>query len=148
LTLDSDSREIIRDAHYLMLPKEEFLDTVEVGKKLVEYCRNGLNLEAIASLYSNDIVSVEAGETGMFPQEVRGIDKVVEKNKAWYEANEIHHASAEGPFPHKDRFAVIFHYETTPKVGPLAGKRLEFEEVALFYVKDGKIVREEFFYEV
>jgi len=35
------------------------VDTKEVGKKLVEYCRNGLNLDAISSLYSNDIVSVE-----------------------------------------------------------------------------------------
>ena len=124
------------------------MDTKEVGKKLVEYCRNGLNLEAISSLYSPDIVSVEAADDGQFPQEVRGIDKVVEKNKQWYEANEIHSASAEGPFPHKDRFAVIFHYATTPRVGPFKGKRIEFEEVALFYVKDGKIVREEFFYEM
>lgn len=124
------------------------MDTKEVGKKLVEYCRNGLNLEAISSLYSKDIVSVEAVSDGTIPQEVRGIDAVVDKNKRWYDNNEIHHATAEGPFPHKDRFAVIFHYETTPKSGPLKGKRLEFEEVALFYVKDGKIVREEFFYEM
>ena len=126
------------------------MDTKEVGKKLVEYCRNGLNLDAISSLYSKDIVSVEAmaSPSGAFPQEVRGMEKVVEKNRWWYENNEIHHASAEGPFPHKDRFAVIFHYETSAKSGPLKGKRLKFDEVAIFTVKDGKIVREEFFYDM
>ena len=124
------------------------MDTKEVGKKLVEYCRNGLNLDAISSLYSNDIVSVEAGDNPGFPLEVRGVDKVVEKNKRWYEMHEVHHATAEGPFPNKDRFAVIFHYETTPRSGPMAGKRMEFDEIALFTVKDGKIVREEFFYEM
>ena len=123
-------------------------DTKAIGHKLVEYCRSGLNLDAISSLYSPDIVSVEAVAMGDLPAEIRGIDKVVEKNKQWYDSNEIHHASAEGPFPHRDRFAVIFHYETTAKAGPRKGQRMKFDEVALYTVKDGKIVREEFFYDM
>ena len=35
------------------------MDAKQVGMKLVEFCRNGLNLDAISSLYSPDIVSVE-----------------------------------------------------------------------------------------
>ena len=123
-------------------------DTKAVGQKLVEFCRNGLNLEAIASLYSPDIVSVEAMAAGDIPAEIRGVDKVIEKNKAWYEMNEIHHASAEGPFPHRDRFAVLYEYETTARSGPRKGQRTKFEEVALYTVKDGKIIREEFFYDM
>lgn len=123
-------------------------DTQAIGKKLVEYCRNGLNLDAISSLYSPDIVSVEAVGSDEMPAEVRGIDKVVEKNKWWYDNHEIHHASAEGPFPHRDRFAVIFHYEATVKKGPRKEQRIKFEEVALYTVKGGKIVREEFFYDM
>lgn len=123
-------------------------DAVTVGKKLVDYCRNGLNLDAISSLYSPEIVSVEPmGNPGM-PAEQHGIDKVVAKNKWWVDAHEIHHSSAEGPFPHGDRFAVIFHYEITPKEGPQKGKRNKFSEVALYTVSSGKIVREEFFYDV
>ncbi len=123
-------------------------DAKTVGNKLVEFCRSGLNLDAISSLYSPDIVSVEAVSNADFPGEIRGIDKVVEKNKRWYDSNEIHHASAEGPFPHRDKFAVIFHYETTAKDGPRKGQRSKFEEVAVYTVKDGKIVREEFFYDM
>ncbi|MGZ4809758.1 MAG: nuclear transport factor 2 family protein [Thermoanaerobaculia bacterium] len=124
------------------------MDATQVGKKLVEFCRNGLNLDAISTLYSPEIVSVEAAGSDEMPAEMRGIDKVVAKNKWWYENHEIHHASAEGPFPHKDRFAVIFHYETTPKTGPQKGKRGKFQEVAIYTVKNGKIVREEFFYDM
>ena len=123
-------------------------DTKTVGHKLVEYCRNGLNLEAISSLYSTDIVSVEAVGSDEMPAEVRGIDQVVAKNKWWYENNEVHHSSAEGPFPHHDKFAVIFHYETEVKSGPRQGQRVKFDEVAVYTVKDGKIVREEFYYDM
>jgi hypothetical protein len=123
------------------------MDSVmEVGHKLVKFCRNGLNLDAISSLYGPDIVSVEAIGNAEMPAEIRGVDQVVAKNKWWYENNEIHEASAEGPFPNGDRFAVIFHYETTPKAGARKGQRSKFDEVALYTVKNGRIVREEFFY--
>lgn len=65
------------------------------------------------------------------PAEIRRIDKVVAKNQQWYENNEIHHATAEGPYPHRDRFAVIYDYETTAKAVPRKGQRSKFEEVAL-----------------
>ena len=120
--------------------------TMEVGKKLVEACKKNMNLDAIASLYDKNIVSVEAISTPESPAEVRGVDQVVAKNKWWFENNEIHHTEADGPFPNGDRFAVIFRYETTPRSGPRQGKRFRFEEVALYTVKNGKIVREEFFY--
>lgn len=120
----------------------------EVGQELVEYCRKGKNWEAIDKLYSKDIVSVEAMGNPQMPAEMRGIEAVRGKNKWWEENNEVHSASVEGPFPHKDRFAVKFHYETTPKTGPMKGKRLKMDEVGIYTVKDGKIVREEFFYDM
>jgi len=33
-----------------------------------------------------------------------------------------------------------------PKAGQMAGKRMTIDEAALYTVKDGKIVHEEFFY--
>ncbi|HET7710857.1 MAG TPA: nuclear transport factor 2 family protein [Thermoanaerobaculia bacterium] len=123
-------------------------DAKTVGKKLVEFCRNGMNLDAISSLYSPDIISVEAMESEEIPREIRGIDQVLAKNRTWFENNEIHHTSADGPFPHHDRFAVFFEYETTAKEGPRKGQRSKFEEVAVYTVKDGRIVREEFFYDM
>src|SRR5687768_9131020 len=99
------------------------MDAREVGNKLVELCREGRNMEAIDMLYSKDVVSLEAHGNPQIPAEVRGIDKVKQKNQWWVENNELHSSSVEGPFPHNDRFAVKFHYDVTPKEGPMRGQR-------------------------
>jgi len=49
-----------------------------------------------------------------------------------------------GPWPHDDRFIVGFRFDVTMKAN---GHRFTMEEMALYTVKDGKIVREEFFYD-
>ena len=124
------------------------MDTKQVGQRLVDFCRKGKNMDAINTLYSKDVVSVEPQGSEAMPAEMRGIDKIRGKNEWWANANEIHSASVEGPFPHQDRFTAIFNYEFTPKEGPHKGKRVKMREVALYTVKDGKVVREEFFYEM
>jgi ketosteroid isomerase-like protein len=121
-------------------------DTLAVGKKLVELCLAGKNMECIETMYSPDIVSVEAMGGPQMPAEMKGIDAV--KGKAtWWEANhEVHSAAVDGPYPHGDRFIATFKYDVTAKAGPMAGKRFPMNEGALYTVKDGKIVKEEFFY--
>lgn len=122
------------------------MDTKQVGEKLVSLCRDLRNKEAVDTLYSRNIVSVEPHGTPEMPAQMRGIDKIRGKNQWWFENNEVHSAQVEGPFPHKDRFTVKFHWEVTPKSGPMKGKRMQIDEVGLYTVKRGKIVREEFFY--
>src|SRR5258707_833107 len=80
------------------------------------------------------------------PAEMKGIDAIRGKNQWWIENNEVHVGEAKGPYPHGDRFAVAYHYEITPKNGPHKGKRVTMDEVGLYSVKGGKIVREEFYY--
>jgi ketosteroid isomerase-like protein len=118
----------------------------EVGEKLVALCREGKNFEAIDQLYSPDIVSVEAFGSEQMPQVQKGIDAVRGKNQWWFDNNELHSGSADGPYPNGDRFAVHYRYDITAKAGPTAGQRMQFNEVALYTVKDDKIVKEEFFY--
>ena len=120
--------------------------TMEVGKKLVELCRAHKELEAMDTLYSPDIVAIEAGAApGMDPR-MQGIAAIKGKAAWWFENHEIHSGKTEGPWPNGDRFIVRFSYDVTPKAGPMAGKRFMMEEAALYTVKDGKIVQEEFFY--
>ncbi len=52
------------------------MDTKEVGEKLVSLCSKGKNMDAINSLYSKDIVSVEAHGSPEMPAEMKGIDKI------------------------------------------------------------------------
>jgi hypothetical protein len=122
------------------------MDTKQVGEKLVELCREGRNMEAIETLYSADIVSIEAMGSEEMPAEMSGLAAIKGKNEWWYANHEVHSGSTEGPFPHGDRFAVKFQYDVTAKSGPMEGQRFTMEEVGLYTVKDGKIVKEEFFY--
>jgi ketosteroid isomerase-like protein len=119
------------------------MTTLEVGKKLVELCKQGKDDQCLDLLYSNDIVAVEAAAMPNMPAEQRGKQAILGKAKWWRENHEVHSASVEGPWPHGDRFIVKFHYDLTSK---LDGKRRTMDEAALYTVKDGKIVREEFFY--
>ena len=63
------------------------MDTKQVGKKLVDLCRTGKNVEAINTLYSPDIVSVEARGDAQMPALMRGIDAIRKKNQWWYETH-------------------------------------------------------------
>ena len=121
-------------------------DTLTVGKRLVELCKQGKNDEAMDTLYSPDIVSVEAGGGGNMPAKMEGIAAVKGKSEWWVANHEVHKAEAEGPYPNGDRFVVHFKYDVTAKAGPMAGKRFVMDEAALYTVKDGKITHEEFFY--
>ena len=120
------------------------MSVAEVGKQLCDLCREGRNLEAVEKLYSEKIVSVEAASGPELPQVMEGIDAVRGKNEWWFANHEIHGGDVKGPFPHgEDRFAAHFTMDVTGKAD---GHRMEFEEVAIYTVSDGKIVREEFFY--
>jgi ketosteroid isomerase-like protein len=121
-------------------------DTMTVGKRLVELCREQKHVEAIDELYSHDIVSVEAGAGPNMPARMEGIAAIKGKGEWWVANHEVHKAEAEGPYPHGDRFIVHFKYDVTAKAGPMAGKRFVMDETALYTVKDGKVVHEEFFY--
>lgn len=117
----------------------------EIGEKLVDFVKQGKNLEAIYELYGKDIESIEAAAPPQGGERVsKGVDAVKAKNEGWAENHEVHGAAVQGPYPHgEDRFCVIYRYDVTNKP---SGQRFEMEEVALYTVGDGKIVREEFFY--
>lgn len=121
-------------------------ETLAVGQKLVDLCRDGKNGEAIDTLYSPDIVSVEAASGPNMPAQQNGLAAVKAKNEWWTANHQVHSASVDGPFPQGDRFIVRFKYDVTATGGPMAGKRMTMDEAALYTVQGGKITKEEFFY--
>lgn len=120
--------------------------TMEVGKKLVELCRQGKEREAMETLYGPSIVSIEAMGSPTMPARMDGIAAVRGKADWWEKNNEVHSRQVDGPWPHGDRFIVHFKYDVTSKAGPMAAQRMQIDEAAHYTVKDGKIVQEEFFY--
>jgi ketosteroid isomerase-like protein len=120
------------------------MSTFAIAKKYVELVSAHQNHVALETLFSPDVVSVEAGAPpGGGSAETRGIKAVAQKGKQWMENHEVHSAKVEGPWPHGNRFVVRFTYEVTNRP---TGKRLKMDEAALFTVENDKIVREEFFY--
>lgn len=124
--------------------------TLEIGNQLASLCREGKNLEAVDTLYAQDIVSVEVmdcPEMNM-PRIMTGIEAVRGKNVWWLENHEIHSKEITGPFPNDDKFILLMKYDCTCTApGPMHNQRMQMVEAALYTVNaQGKIAREEFFY--
>ncbi|GJL52838.1 SnoaL-like domain-containing protein [Candidatus Nitrospira salsa] len=115
----------------------------QIGEELVALCKQGKNMDAIEKFYSPNIVSIEACAMPGMEQTQTGIDAIKGKNTWWVENHEVHDGEVSGPFPHGNRFAVLFKFEVTPKH---TGKRMTIEEIGLYTVEEDKIVKEEFFY--
>jgi ketosteroid isomerase-like protein len=119
------------------------MTTQEVAETLVKLCSEGKFQEAVETLYSPDITSVEAGAPPGQSRETKGLDAVRAKGEWWISNHEVHSANVEGPLVAGSHFAVTFKLDVTFK--PQA-RRFQMEEIGLYKVADGKIAYEEFFY--
>lgn len=117
--------------------------TLEVGKRLVELCQQGKLEECVSELYGEDIVSIEPGAPPGADPVARGLAAVHAKGEWWNNNHDVHSFAVAGPYPSGDRFIVFFEFDITQKA---TGHRFTMKEGALYTVKDGKIVQEEFFY--
>ncbi len=119
------------------------MTTQEVADQLVKLCREGKFSEAVATLYADDIVSMEAGAPPGGSRESKGLDAVKAKGEWWQANHEVHSSVVEGPLVAGSHFAVTFKMDITFKP---QSRRMMMEEVAVYKVADGKVIYEEFFY--
>lgn len=119
------------------------MTTSEIGQKYVSLCKQGKFEACLQELYSEDAVSVEAWAPPGVERIASGLAAIRAKGEAWARDHEIHAFEVSGPFPLDQRFAVHFRFEVTNKPSK---RRMSMEEVGLFTIENGKIVREEFFY--
>lgn len=117
------------------------MTTKEVADKLVAYCRQGKFEEATKELYSNDIVSIEP--EGDPDREVRGLEAVIAKAAKFNEmVEEYHGVELSDPSVADKFFSCSMKIDATFKMGG----RNTLNEICLYKVENGKIVREEFYY--
>ena len=107
------------------------MNTQEVANKVVELTRKQAWKEALDTLYSKDIVSVESQAMGGGSPESRGIDAVRGKTDWWINNMQVHSVKVNGPYD----------VDATDKNSK---QRMQMSEVGVYTVKDGKIAREEF----
>ncbi len=109
----------------------------QVGREVVGAFNKG-HYEINTRLWSPKLECVEGGGLAW-----RGLKNVQAKNSFWNAANIVLGASAEGPYVGSTGFAIKFKMDVEDKS---TGRRTIMEEVGVYTVRDGKIVREEFMY--
>jgi hypothetical protein len=115
---------------------------LEVGKELIALFNAGDYAAIEEKLWSSKVVSVEGLGVS---QAWHGRAAVRAKNEEWMATHTIHSAKAEGPFVGASGFSVKFSMDVEDKTN---GQRMPMEEVAVYTVDRGKIVREEFMYRI
>ncbi len=120
------------------------MNTEQIAKRLVELCREGKYEQAQDELYAQDAVSIEmTGSPGGAMGDAKGMDAIREKGRRWQENIEtIHGGSVSDPVVAGDWFSVAMGIDATYKdMG-----RVPMQEICVYKVRDGKIVHEQFFY--
>ena len=112
-----------------------------IASRLVALCRQGKYEEAQTELYSNDAESLEPREVpGM--ESVKGLDGIKKKGERFNQMLEaVHGGSVSDPVIAGNKFAVALVIDATMK----GMGRQNMEEICVYTVKDGKIVKEQFF---
>ena len=121
------------------------MTTQEVANRYMELEKQGEWMKIHDELYSADVVSIEpehAAAMGM-QTETKGLDAIKAKGEAWNAGiEEVHGGYCSEPVIGGDYFSVSMGMDATLK----GGQRMKMDEIAVFKVKDGKIVSEQFFF--
>ncbi len=122
------------------------MNTQQIAARLVELCRKGDYDKAQQELYADDAASIEP--EGLPPGalgNVFGLDAIREKARQFNERIETMHGSHVGePVVAGNWFSVAMGMDVTMK----GMGRIDMNEICVYQVRDGKIVREQFFYDV
>ena len=117
------------------------MTTQEVADRFNELAQQGNFEQVLAELFSQDAKSIEPAHAPW--QTVQGLDKIIEKGKAWQEMTEEMHGGYTGaPIVAGNFFSCTMGMDVTIK----GQGRMKMDEIAVYEVKDGKIVSEQFFF--
>lgn len=117
------------------------MTTQEVADRYMELARQGKNIEIQMELYSDDVECIEPAKA---PNPgAKGKEVVMERLKGWYAGiEEMHESSMTEPVIMGNHFSVGSMVDITMK----GAGRMKMEEIGVYEVKDGKIVKEQYFY--
>jgi hypothetical protein len=127
-----------------MSTQVETMNAQEVASRLVQLCREGKNVNAINELYDDNVVSFEPEGSPMAGKTV-GRDAVLESTNKWFDSVEqLHSAQISDPIVAGNFFACTMTIDATYK----ERGRNSMDELCVYEVRDGKIVKDQFFYNV
>lgn len=117
------------------------MTTQQVADRFYELAKQGRFGQILQELYSPEAKNIEPDDAPW--ESMQGLDKIVEKFKAWNDSIAVYHAGQ------VTKPQVAGHYFTCTLKMDITRKddsRMVIEEVAVYEVKDGKIVTDQFFY--
>ncbi len=121
------------------------MNTEAIAKRLVALCREFKYEEAQKELYADDAVSIEP--EGLPPGalgNVKGLKAIIEKGHQFNAMVETFHGgTVSDPVVAGNWFALNMVLDVTFKGRP----RTKMEEICVYQVRNGKIVKEQFFYD-
>lgn len=121
---------------------EAVMTTKEVANRLSGLFKEYKWAEAQDELFSQDAVSIEPPHSQGL-QTVKGLDNIKKKGETFNAMVEEMHGGWVGePIVGGNYIAVAMGMDVTMK----GAGRMNMEEICVYEVKDGKIVKEEFFY--
>ncbi|MGH2552597.1 MAG: SnoaL-like domain-containing protein [Chitinophagaceae bacterium] len=125
-----------------MSATEAVMTTQDVANRYHELSQTGQWDKVQEELFAGNAVSIEPpGSQGL--QTAEGMDAIREKGKKFGEmVEEMHGGYTTAPVVGGRFFSVAMGIDCTMK----GMGRMKMDEIALYEVKDGKIVREQFFY--
>src|SRR5438067_10777183 len=125
-----------------MPTQEGVMTTQDVANRFHELAQTGQWDKIQEELFADNAASVEPPHSqGM--QTAEGMDAIREKGKRFGEmVEEMHGGYSNEPIVAGRHFAVAMGMDVTMK----GQRRMKMDEIALYEVKDGKIVKEQFFY--
>jgi hypothetical protein len=116
------------------------MSTQEIAKSFTSLCRAGKFDEAGHAYWSDKVISIEPMSGPM--ARLEGIKALEDKGKWWAENNTVHGIKVEGPFVNGDEFTLRFEMDVTPK----GKQRTKMVEMAVYKVKNDKVVEEKFYF--
>lgn len=121
------------------------MTTQDIASRLVALCREGKYDEAYDELFADDAENIEMPAMADGPLgNAKGMAAMKRKSAAWFEGvEEIHGGSVGDPVVSGNWFAVPMSMDITFK----GRGRMAMDELCVYQVRDGKIVREQFFYD-
>lgn len=118
------------------------MTTQKVADRFIELARQGKTENIVRELFSSAAVSIEANEE-MGPKVVEGLPAILKKSEMFNSTVEkFHGAKISDPVVSDKYFSVSWWIDTTMK----GQGRMQFDEICVYKVENGKIVSEQFFY--
>lgn len=116
------------------------MTTTQIANKLYQFCIKGDYASCYKELYAYDCQSIEPDGTIC-----NGLEEMAKKGKTWNEGiAEFYGSSIGEPIVSGSHFSLAMSLDLKYKG---ANEQTRFEEICVYQVKEGKIIKEQFFYD-